>query len=69
MKEYIRMKLWGVSFWKPLFKEELKIILENSKGEEFLDVLIYCYNKYSDMHPEILEEVFSEYRNNFNKAI
>lgn len=69
MKEYYRMKLWGVSFWKPLFKDELKKVLENSDEDDLLDVLIYCYNKYSDTYPEILEEIFSQYRNELNKAI
>ncbi len=63
MNDYIRMKLWGVSFWKPLFKEELVKILKNSGQEEYFDLLMYCYSKYSDMHPEILSEVFAEYKN------
>jgi hypothetical protein len=67
MNEYIRMKLWGVSFSKPLFKEELIKILEASEPESYIDLLIYCYSKYSDMHPEILEEVFTEFRK-YNKT-
>lgn len=63
MKDYIRMKLWGVSFLKPLFREELIKILKNAEPEEYFDLLLYCYNKYSDMHPEILAEVFSVYKN------
>ena len=63
MKEHTRMKLWGVSLWKPHFREELIKIIENSEREELFDLLIYCYDKYSDMHPEILAEVFSELKN------
>ncbi|HZH71954.1 MAG TPA: hypothetical protein VFD91_05650 [Mariniphaga sp.] len=69
MKDYFKMKLWGVSFYKPLFKEELKNVLSTTNEENLVNVLIYCYNKYSDMHPEVLEEVFSEYRRELNKAI
>lgn len=69
MKEYTRMKLWAVSLWKPLFKEELIKVIENSDQEELFDLLIYCYDKYSDMHPEILSEVFSDLKNSFYKAV
>ena len=67
MKEYYRMKLWGVSFWKPLFKKELMHVLKNTQQDDLVNVLIYCYNKYSDMHSEILEEVFSNYQRGLNK--
>ena len=62
MKEIIHMQLWEVSLWKPLFKEELIKIIESSNQEDLLDLMIYCYEKYSDIHPEILAEVFSFYR-------
>lgn len=69
MKEYYRMKLWGMSFGKLEFREELSKIVENIEGESLLDLMIYCYEKYSDMHPEILADVFSGYKNQLNHSV
>lgn len=69
MKEYYRMKLWGLSFGKSEFKQELIRIVESSDGESLLDLMIYCYEKYSDMHPEILAEVFAEYEKQLNPSV
>lgn len=62
------MKLWGVSFGKQQFKNELSKIVDNSEGENLLDLMIYCYEKYSDMHPEILAEVFADYKVHLKEA-
>lgn len=69
MNEYIKMKLWGVSFWKHLFRKELISIFENSDPDDYIELLIYCYNKYSDMHPEILAEVFAEFKTQISRPI
>jgi hypothetical protein len=59
MIEYAKVILWGVSFWKALFKKELEKIIEWSSKEEFSELRKYCFDKYSDMHPDVLNEVFA----------
>jgi hypothetical protein len=64
MIEYAKVSLLGVSLWKALFKKELLKIIEWSNEEELDELQRYCYEKYSDMHADILAEVFpSENRN------
>lgn len=58
MIEYAKVILWGVSFWKALFKKELQKIIEWSNPDELYELRKYCYEKYSDMHPDVLDEVF-----------
>lgn len=58
MIEYAKVILWGVSFWEVLFKKELEKIIEWSDVEERAELMKYCYEKYSDMHPDVLNEVF-----------
>lgn len=58
MIEYAKVILWGVSFWKGLFKKELEKIMQWSDNKEIIELRNYCYEKYSDMHPDVLEEVF-----------
>ena len=58
MIEYAKVILWGVSFWEVLFKKELEKIIEWSDEEERTELMKYCYDKYSDMHPDVLNEVF-----------
>ncbi len=59
MIEYAKVILWGVSFWKVLFKKELEKIIEWSDVSELSEIRKYCYDKYSDMHPDVLDEVFA----------
>jgi hypothetical protein len=59
MIEYAKVILWGVSFWEVLFKKELEKIIEWSDDEELAELAKYCYDKYSDMHPDVLNEVFA----------
>ena len=59
MIEYAKVILWGVSFWKALFKKELEKIIQWSDSAELAELRKYCYDKYSDMHPDVLEEVFA----------
>ncbi|MFW6369796.1 MAG: hypothetical protein ACOC10_01165 [Bacteroidota bacterium] len=58
MIEYAKVILWGVSFWEVLFKKELEKIVHWSDEEELAELRKYCYDKYSDMHPDVLNEVF-----------
>ncbi len=58
MIEYAKVILWGVSFWEVLFKKELEKIVQWSNSEEVEELRKYCYDKYSDMHPNVLDEVF-----------
>lgn len=62
MIEYAKVILWGVSFWKALFRKELKKIVTWSTSTELTELQHYCYEVYSDMHPEVLDEVFSTSR-------
>jgi hypothetical protein len=59
MIEYAKVILWGVSFWKVLFKKELEKIIEWSDASELTEIRKYCYDKYIDMHPDVLNEVFA----------
>lgn len=58
MIEYAKVILWGVSFWEVLFKKELEKIVQWSDADELSEIMKYCYDKYSDMHPQVLDEVF-----------
>ena len=58
MIEYAKVILWGVSFWEVLFKKELEKIIQWSDEEELAELRKYCIDKYSDMHPNVLNEVF-----------
>ncbi len=68
-KESSRIKLLKASFNKLLFKEELEKLVYNTSQDKIFDVLIYCYNKYSDMHAEVLLEVFINYKKSSNKEL
>lgn len=59
MIEYAKVILWGVSFWKSLFKKELNKIIKWSNSTELAELRKYCYEMYNDMHPDVLAEVFA----------
>jgi hypothetical protein len=61
MKDTDRMRLWEVSFFRPLFRDELERIVSRTGRHEILEVLKYCYDKYSDEHADLLYDVFSKY--------
>ncbi len=67
MKEYAKMQLWEVCLNKPLFRKELEKLVSRTTDHEIFDVLKYCYDKYSDMHADVLLEVFSNHARNKNK--
>jgi hypothetical protein len=61
MKEYDRMRLWEVCFDRELFRNELERIVTTTPKHEILEVLKYCYEKYSSEYADILYDVFSSY--------
>ena len=63
MIEYAKIVLWGVSFRKQLFHKELRKILDWCNNEEKRALEKYCYEKYYDMHPEIIDDVFMHEKN------
>ncbi len=71
MNDNAKMKLWEVCLHKPLFREELNKLVSRTNEYEIFEVLKYCYDKYSDMHADVLLEVFLNYRkqNSENNAL
>ncbi len=59
MIEYAKIVLWGVSFEKRLFRKELHKIASWCDSRELLSLKKYCYEKYYEMFPEIVDEVFA----------
>ncbi len=58
MIEYAKIVLWGVSFWKQLFRKELIKIANWCEPVELLQLKKYCYDKYYDIHPDVIDEIF-----------
>jgi hypothetical protein len=52
---------------KPLFKKELERIIGSTNRHDLLYVLKYCYDNYSDMHPDVLLEVYNDRIKNISK--
>jgi hypothetical protein len=69
MNELTRMKLWTLSFNESMFKQELANLFVQMNKEEQFDLLLYCYQKYSDMHPDVLVEIFSKFHDESNKTL
>ena len=67
MKEFAKIQLWEVCLNKPLFRKELEKLVSRTTEHEIFDVLKYCYEKYSDMYADVLQEVFSTYARNRSK--
>jgi hypothetical protein len=59
MIEYAKVILWGVSYWKALFKKELIKIVTWTENEELIELKNWCHDTFHEMHPEVLAEVFS----------
>lgn len=58
MIEYAKVVLWGVSFEQKLFRKELHKIAGWCDSAELPNLKKYCYEKYYDMFPDIVDEVF-----------
>jgi hypothetical protein len=58
MIDYAKLMLWNVSISKNLFKNELIKLINWADKQEITWLKNYCYDKYLDMHPDVLEEVF-----------
>ncbi len=64
IKENASMKLWEACLDKSLFKDLLEEIVSNTSSKYFFDVVEYCYERYSHIYPDVLLDVFSDYRKN-----
>lgn len=56
------ISLWEACKDKPLFKNILEEIVCNTSSDQLFDVIAYCYEQYSDIHPDILLDVFTSQR-------
>jgi hypothetical protein len=61
MNNYDKMRLWEVCSDRSLFRIELERVVNSTSRHEILEVLKYCYDKYSEEHADLLYEVFSNY--------
>ena len=60
MFEYAKLILWKVSLQKNLFKNKLISIVNRIDRSDLSKLKAYCYAKYYDMYPEVLDEIFVE---------
>lgn len=60
MTDYAKLTLWNVSISRNLFKKELLRLIDWADKQEIKWLQNYCYEKYLDMYPDVLEEVFYE---------
>jgi hypothetical protein len=58
MIDYAKLTLWNVSISRNLFKNELIKLIKWADNQEITWLRNYCYDKYLDMYPDVLEEVF-----------
>lgn len=58
MLKYSFIILEKVSFDKDIFKKELKKSVNWLKNKEVILLHYWCKKKYSNLHPEVLNEVF-----------
>lgn len=59
MLEYIKTILEKVSFDRKLFEKELRKSLKMLVGEEVAQLRAWCYEKYSGIYRNILNQVFA----------
>lgn len=59
MIEYAKVILPKVCFWKNLFKKELLKCVSWTKSIEMEELVCWCYENFYEMHPDVLDEVFS----------
>ncbi|MDX5348593.1 MAG: hypothetical protein LPJ89_08025 [Hymenobacteraceae bacterium] len=60
MLEYIKTILSKVSFDKKLFEKELKKSLKVLVEEEVEELRKWCYDKFANSYPTILNQVFTK---------
>ena len=58
--EYAKVILPKVCFWKSLFKKELLKCKSWANSDELNELSAWCYKNFSDMYPDILDEVFAD---------
>ncbi len=58
MIDYAKLTLWNVSISRNLFKTELTKLIKWADNQEITWLRNYCYDKYLDMYPDVLDEVF-----------
>ena len=59
MLEYVKTILLKVSFDKRLFEKELRKAFNVLVPEEIKQLEMWCYEKFSDLYPLILNRVFA----------
>lgn len=57
--EYAKLILPKVSAWEGLFKKELLKCVNWVRVDELHELGNWCYNKFGEIYPEILDEVFA----------
>lgn len=62
MNKSTKKKLMSLSYNKMLFKQGLSEIIKHLDKDGQFDLLLYCYKNYSDIHPDVLYEIFSDSR-------
>ena len=60
MMEYAKVILPKVCCWKNLFKKELLKCVEWAKPRELNELIVWSYDNFSDMYPDVLHDVFSK---------
>ena len=63
MIEYAKVILPKVCFWKSLFKKELMKCKSWANSDELDELSAWCYKNFSDMYPDVLDEVFNDFAN------
>ncbi|TRX50899.1 hypothetical protein FNH22_24925 [Fulvivirga sp. M361] len=58
MLDYVKIILLKVSFDKKLFEKELKKALKSLIGEEIDELRRWCFEKFNDEHPLVLQRCF-----------
>lgn len=61
MLEYAKTILPNVSFSKELFRKELFKCINWVNQDECEELKVWCYKKFGEMYPMILEEAFSNH--------
>lgn len=59
MLDYAKVILPKVSFSKHLFRKELAKCIRWVEPSEVQELHDWCYQKFKDKYPDVLEEVFS----------
>jgi len=59
MLEYAKVILPKVSFSRHLFRKELSKCIQWVEPFEIQELHDWCYEKFKDKYPDVLEEVFS----------